>query len=73
MLMTLVEMQALLSALLGMRFGGVRSITYDGRQITYGSDAELAMAIFDLERRIAATETTGTRSRVSRPFASKDL
>ena len=73
MLMTLVEMQALLSALLAMRFGGVRSITYDGRQITYGSDAELVMAIFDLERRIAATETTRTRSRVSRPFASKDL
>jgi hypothetical protein len=29
--MTLAEMQALLAALLGMRFGGVRSITYDGR------------------------------------------
>ena len=70
--MTLVEMQALLAALLGMRFGGVRSITYDGRQITYGSDAELATAIFDLERRIAAADTV-TRSRVSRPFASKDL
>ena len=27
--MTLAEMQALLGALLGMRFGGVRSITYD--------------------------------------------
>ena len=64
--MTLAEMQALLSALLGMRFGGVRSITY-------GSDAELATAIFDLERRIAASDTTGTRSRVSLPFASKDL
>ena len=49
--MTLVEMQALLAAMLGMRFGGVRSITYDGRQITYGSDAELTTAIFDLERR----------------------
>ena len=44
--MTLVEMQALLAAMRGMRFGGVRSITYDGRQITYGSDAELATAIF---------------------------
>ena len=30
--MTLTEMQALLAALLGMRFCGVRSITYDGRQ-----------------------------------------
>ncbi len=71
--MTLVQMQALLAAMLGMRFGGVRSITYDGRQITYGSDAELATAISDLERRIAASDPTVTRSRVSRPFASKDL
>jgi hypothetical protein len=71
--MNVEEMQALLSALLGMRFGGVRSITYDGRQISYASDAELAAAIQDLERRIAAADTTGSRSRVSRPFASKDL
>jgi hypothetical protein len=71
--MTLEEMQALLSALLGMRFGGVRSITYDGRQISYASDAELASAIQDLERRIAAADSTRSRSRVSRPFASKDL
>ena len=71
--MTLVEMQALLAALLGMRFGGVRSITYNGRQITYGSDAELATAVSDLERRIASADTTVARSRVSRPFASKDL
>ena len=71
--MTLAEMQALLAALLGMRLGGVRSITYDGRQISYGSDAELAAAIFDLERRIAAADTSVRRSRVSRPFASKDL
>jgi hypothetical protein len=56
-----------------MRFGGVRSNTYDGRQITYGLDAELATTIFDLERRIALADTTVARSRVSRPFASKDL
>jgi hypothetical protein len=71
--MTLAEMQALHAALLGMRFSGVRSINYDGRQITYGSDAELATAIFDLERRIATADTTVTRSRVSRPYAAKDL
>ena len=71
--MTLAEMQALLAALLGMRFGGVRQVTYDGRQISYGSDDELAAAIFDLERRITAADTSVTRSRVSRPFASKDL
>ena len=71
--MNLEEMQALLGALLGMRFGGVRSITYDGRQISYASDAELAAAIQDLERRSAAADTTRLRSRVARPFASKDL
>lgn len=71
--MNVEDMQALLSALLGMRFGGVRSITYDGRQISYASDAELATAIQDLERRIASADTTVKRSRVSRPFASKDL
>ncbi len=71
--MTLVEMQALLTAMLGVRFGGVRQVTYDGRTITYGSDAELATAISALERRISAADTTVTRSRVSRPFASKDL
>jgi len=56
-----------------MRFGGVRSITYDGRQITYGSDAELATAIFDLERRIAASDPALARPRVFRTYASKDL
>ena len=61
--MTLAEMQALLSALLGMRFGGVRSITYDGRQISYGSDAELATAIRDLEGRIATASATPRRRR----------
>ncbi|MBL9057737.1 MAG: hypothetical protein JNJ84_15835 [Rhodobacteraceae bacterium] len=71
--MTLEEMQALLSALLGMRFAGVRSVTYDGRQISYASDAELAAAIQDLERRIASADTTRSRSRVSRAFALKDL
>jgi len=71
--MTLGEMQALLAALLSMRFSGVRSMNYDGKQITYGSDAELATAIFDLERRIAAADTTVTRSRVYRPYAVKDL
>ena len=43
------------------------------RQVHYGSDAELAAAIFDLEGRIAAADPTVTRSRVSRPFASMDL
>jgi phage terminase large subunit GpA-like protein len=41
------------------------------RQLTYGSDAELAAAASDIERRIAALEKPG-RS-VLRPYAVKDL
>ena len=55
--MTLAEMQALLSALLGMRFGGVRSITYDGRQISYGSDTELAAAMRRSRSKIAVANS----------------
>jgi hypothetical protein len=39
--------------------------------VTYGSDAELAAAIADIERRIAVLEKTSRR--VLRPFAVKDL
>jgi len=51
-----------LVALQEARFAGVRSVSYDGKTITYGSDAELANAIFDLETRIA-TATSGTQRR----------
>jgi hypothetical protein len=44
------------SALLAARYSGTRSVSYDGKSITYGSDAELAAAIADIERRIAALE-----------------
>ena len=71
MTMTLEQMQAQLSALMTARFAGVRAVNYDGRQVTYGSDAELAAAITDLEGRIARAE--GRPSRVSRPYAVKDL
>ena len=69
--MTLDELKSRHAALLAARYAGMRSVSYDGRQITYGSDAELAAAIADLERRIAAIERT--HRRVLRPFAAKDL
>ena len=69
--MTLDDLKARHSALLAARYSGTRSVSYDGKSITYGSDAELATAIADLERRIAALERTSRR--MLRPFAVKDL
>jgi hypothetical protein len=69
--MTLNDLKARHSALLAARYSGTRSVSYDGKSINYGSDAELAAAIADIERRIAALERTNRR--VLRPFAVKDL
>ena len=70
--MTLTEMQTQLDALLAARFRGVRSTSYDGKSVTYGSDAEMAKAIADLEARIAA-QSTGTKSRLTSIYTSKGL
>lgn len=71
--MDLERMRALLAALQEARYAGVRSVSYDGKTITYGSDAELANAISDLETRII-TATTGTpRRRRWGTVASKGL
>ncbi len=42
-------------ALLKARYAGIRTVEYDGKRVTYGSDAEMANALSDLERRITAT------------------
>ena len=69
--MDLERMQALLTTLQEARFAGLRSVSYDGKTVTYGSDAELAAATSDIERRIAALEKPGRR--VLRLYAVKDL
>ena len=69
--MTLEEMTAQREALLAARFRGVRTVEIDGRRVTYASDAEMAAAITDLERRIAAQEG-GPRRRIL-TSASKGL
>ncbi len=71
--MTLAEMQAQLDALLAARFRGIRSVSYEGRTVTYGSDTEMARAIADLEARIAAAGGTNPNRRVTRVTASKGL
>ena len=61
--MDIDRMRALLSALQEARFSGLRSVSYDGKTLTYGSDAELAAAIADLEARIARASGTIRRRR----------
>ena len=69
--MTLDDLKARHSALLAARYSGTRSVSYDGKTVTYGSDAELAAALADIERRIASIERGA--GRIFRPYAVKDL
>jgi hypothetical protein len=69
--MTLDELKLRHSALMAARYSGTRSVSYDGKTVNYGTDAELAAAISDAERRIAKLERGA--GRVLRPFAAKDL
>lgn len=70
--MTLEELNARRDALLAARYRGVRTVEIEGRRITYATDAEMAAAIADLERRIAEAEA-GARRRVVRTTATKGL
>ena len=70
--MTEAEMIAQRDALLAARWRGVRTVEFEGRRVTYATDAEMAAAISDLERRIDAARTGGRR-RVVRTTASKGL
>jgi hypothetical protein len=70
--MTLDDMIARRDALLAARFRGVRTVEVEGRRITYATDAEMAAALADLERRIVDAES-GTRRRIVRTAARKGL
>lgn len=70
--MTLDDMIARRDALLVARFRGVRTVEVEGRRITYATDAEMATAVADLERRISDVES-GARRRIVRTAASKGL
>ena len=69
--MTLDDLKSRHSRLLAARYSGTRSVSYDGKTVTYGTDAELAAAISDIERRIAKLERSA--GRVLRPYVVKDL
>jgi hypothetical protein len=70
--MTLEEMTVQRDALLAARFRGVRTVEIDGRRVTYATDTEMAAAITDLERRMAAAGQGGRRRRIL-TSASKGL
>ena len=70
--MTLEEMTTQRNTLLAARFRGVRTVEIEGRRVTFATDAELATAITDLERRIATAEE-GDRKRRILTSASKGL
>ena len=70
--MTLEELIAQRSGLLAARFRGVRTVEMEGRRVTFATDAEMAAAITDLERRIAAAQDGGRKRRIL-TAASKGL
>jgi hypothetical protein len=71
--MDLERMRALLAALQEARYAGVRSVSYDGKSINYGSDVELATAISDLEGRILTATSGAPRRRRWGTVATKGL
>jgi hypothetical protein len=71
-LMNPAELTAQRDALLAARYAGIRMVEIGGRRVTYAGDAELAAAITDLERRIAAGSEDGRRRRIL-TSASKGL
>ena len=70
--MTVDEMTVQRDALLAARWRGVRTVEFEGRRVTYATDAEMAAAVTDLERRIDAARSGGRR-RIVRATASKGL
>lgn len=67
----LATLQAQLEQLQALRAGGVERTRYDGKEVQYRTDAELADAIRDLEARIAGLQ--GQTIRTVRFTTSKGL
>lgn len=53
----LAQLTSWRDALLRARYAGVRTVEYDGKRVSYATDAEMATALADLERRISASTT----------------
>ncbi len=65
------ELEELRDALIRARARGTREVQYGEKSVRYGSDAEMAAAVADLEARIA--RASGTRPRTVAFTMSKGL
>jgi hypothetical protein len=59
------QLEAWRDALMAARYRGTRTVEYDGRRVSYATDAEMATALADLERRIAAARNRVTQVRIN--------
>lgn len=67
----LATLQTQLTALQEIRASGTQTVRYEGKEVTYRTDADIAAAIGDIERRIAAAQ--GQTIRQVRFHTSKGL
>lgn len=56
------ELEVLRDELIRARARGVRVTVYEGKRLEYGSDAEMAAAIADLDHRISRVSRTPIRT-----------
>jgi hypothetical protein len=57
----LAQLEAWRDSLLRARYAGLRVVEVEGRRVSYATDAEMATALADLERRIAAAQSGRVR------------
>ena len=67
----LAQLTAWRDALMAACYRGVRTVEYDGKRVTYATDGEMAVALADLDRKIAAAG--GSRVSVVRIASSKGV
>ncbi len=60
----LAQLTAWRDALMAARYQGIRNVEYDGKRITYATDAEMAAALGDLNRQINSTTARITVIRI---------
>jgi hypothetical protein len=51
----LAQLTAWRDALMAARYQGIRTVEYDGKRVTYATDAEMAAALGDLNRQMFTT------------------
>ena len=56
-MVSISELMAFRDALLKARYSGTKTVEYEGRRVSYATDAEMAAALADIERRINGEET----------------